>query len=125
MAVQNGPARKRVRSRTRTPLSADITPPPTPGGSSSEIWHEVPQRGEERLEVRVVGELPIERRVRAADEALVLLSGGNRQGLLELLEQRLGLQLRLDRDLLRQRDQETAALDQPADDVLVAALDHA
>src|SRR5262249_29140525 len=70
----------------------------------------------------VAGKLAVEERIRPADALLVLLVGGQRQRLLELLEQRLRLQLGLDRDLLGDRDQEAAALDQPADDVLVAAL---
>src|SRR5207253_9175663 len=82
------------------------------------------ERGEQRLQVRVVGELAVERRVGATHALLVLLRGRDGERLLELLEQRLRLQLGLDRDLVGERDQEPAPLDQPADDVLVAALDH-
>src|SRR5262249_48189437 len=49
---------------------------------------------------------------------------GDVEELLELLEQRLGLQLRLDRDLLGERDQQPAALDQPGQDLAVTALLH-
>src|SRR5262249_61930023 len=53
-----------------------------------------------------------------------LLIGGARERLLERLQQRLRLELGLDGDLLGERDEEATPLDQPADDVLVAALDH-
>src|SRR5262249_44351877 len=62
--------------------------------------------------------------VGAAHALLVLLPRRHAERLLELLQERLRLQLGLDRDLVGERDEEAAALDQPADDVFVAALDH-
>src|SRR5262249_56626228 len=89
-----------------------------PRRARSQAGDEVLERRQQRLQVGVAGKLAVEERIRPADALLVLLVGGQRQRLLELLEQRLRLQLGLDRDLLGDRDQEAAALDPPADDVL-------
>src|SRR5262249_5282475 len=67
----------------------------------------------------------VERGVGATDALPILLVGWLGERLLELLQERLRLQLGLDGDLLGERDQEAAPLDQPADDVLVASFGHA
>src|SRR5207249_7622943 len=77
------------------------------------------------IQVRLLPEVRVERRPRRPHAGPVLLLGRDAERPLELLQERLGLELRLDGDLLRDRDQQAAPLDQPPDDVLVAPLDHA
>src|SRR5262245_64740365 len=62
--------------------------------------------------------------MRAVDAREIVLAVGHVEQLLELLQQRLRLELGLDGNLVGERDQQAAALDEPGEDLAVAALLH-
>src|SRR4029077_3068303 len=75
-------------------------------------------------QIGVVGERLVQQGVRRPDALEVVVAVRHREQVLELLQQRLRLELRLDGDLLRQRDQQSAAIDQAGEDLAVGPILH-